>query len=79
MSVFERATSRDGTVHWHEFLDYYKDLSASMTNDAHFELMIRNAYHMSGGQGSAANSSNTSHVTKCQQCLACASWAAESA
>jgi calcyphosin len=56
MSVFERATSRDGTVHWHEFLDYYKDLSASMPNDAHFELMIRNAYHMSGGQGSAANS-----------------------
>jgi calcyphosin len=54
MSVF--ATSRDGTVHWHEFLDYYKDLSASMSNDAHFELMIRNAYHMSGGQGSAANS-----------------------
>ena len=31
-------------------------MSASIDNDEYFELMIRNAWHMSGGRGAAANS-----------------------
>ncbi|GMF10022.1 unnamed protein product [Phytophthora lilii] len=58
MSVFEQADSRgDGVVTWHEFLEYYKDLSAGILNDDEFELMVRNAWHLSGGVGWSANSS----------------------
>ena len=37
------------------FLDYYKDVSASIDDDDYFELMIRNAWHISGGEGWAEN------------------------
>ncbi|KAG6974300.1 hypothetical protein JG687_00000427 [Phytophthora cactorum] len=58
MSVFEQSNSRgDGVITWHEFLEYYKDLSVGITNDDEFELMIRNAWHLSGGVGWSANSS----------------------
>jgi len=40
-----------------EFIKYYKDLSASIDNDQYFELMIRNAWHISGGEGAAQNTS----------------------
>ena len=51
-------TSHDGTVTWSEFLDYYKDLSVGIDDDDYFELMMRNAWHMSGGEGNHANTSN---------------------
>ena len=35
-----------------------QDLSASIDGDDYFELMMRNAWHISGGQGWAANSAN---------------------
>lgn len=58
LAAFEGGRGRaDGYVHWHEFLQYYKDLSSAILNDNQFELMMRNAWHMSGGEGSAANSS----------------------
>jgi hypothetical protein len=58
MRVFEQADSKgDGVVTWHEFLEYYKDLSAGMAHDDEFELMVRNAWHLSGGGGWRANSS----------------------
>lgn len=56
LRVFEDARSQDGTVTWHEFLQYYKDLSAGIAHDDAFELMVRNAWHLSGGQGWSANS-----------------------
>ena len=41
-----------------EFEDYYKDISASIDDDDYFELMIRNAWRIAGGQGMAANTAN---------------------
>lgn len=45
-----------------EFIEYYSDLSAGIDNDVYFELMIRNAWHISGGEGAAQN-------TTCLRCL----------
>jgi len=41
-----------------EFLEYYKNVSASIDEDDYFELMIRNAWHIAGGSGWCANTSN---------------------
>merc|ERR1719240_928822 len=46
-----------GTVSVTEFVDYYKDISTNIDDDAYFELMVRNAWHISGGEGQAANTS----------------------
>eukprot|EP00759_Apiculatamorpha_spiralis_P001318 PhF_6_TR1046/c0_g1_i4/m.2156 len=45
----------DATVTMDEFIDYYNDLSCNIENDDYFELMIRNAWHMSGGSGWSEN------------------------
>lgn len=47
----------DASVTLDEFVEYYNDLSAGIDNDDYFELMIRNAWHMSGGEGWSANTS----------------------
>lgn len=49
---------KDGIVTREEFLDYYRDVSASIDGDDYFELMIRNAWHISGGEGAMENTSN---------------------
>ena len=54
MSVWETHKA-DGIVTIEEFEDYYKDLSASIDRDDYFELMIRNAWHIAGGEGWSAN------------------------
>ncbi len=41
-----------------EFHRYYSNVSASIDDDEYFELMIRNAWHISGGKGAAENTSN---------------------
>ena len=46
---------KDGMVTLEEFHDYYRLISAAIDSDDYFELMLRNAWHMSGGQGQAAN------------------------
>jgi Ca2+-binding EF-hand superfamily protein len=46
---------KDGKVYPNEFLRYYANVSASIDDDDYFELMIRNAWHMSGGEGWSAN------------------------
>ena len=56
LSNFERS-SVDGIVTYPEFVEYYRDISAEIDDDDYFELMMRNAWHISGGEGAAANSS----------------------
>ena len=50
MGVWE-THRKDGIVTIEEFEDYYKDISASIDRDDYFELMIRNAWHIAGGEG----------------------------
>jgi len=46
---------KDGVVTLEEFQEYYKDVSASVDDDDYFELMMRNAWHISGGAGAMEN------------------------
>ena len=55
---FDVGGEKDGKVTVQEFENYYKAVSASIDNDDYFELMIRNAWHISGGEGWCANTSN---------------------
>jgi Ca2+-binding EF-hand superfamily protein len=54
MSVWE-TYKKDGIVTVEEFEDYYKDISCSIDNDDYFDLMIRNAWHIPGGEGQCEN------------------------
>ena len=54
MQVWE-THKKDGIVTIEEFEDYYKDISASIDGDDYFELMIRNAWHIAGGEGQTEN------------------------
>lgn len=51
-------TEKDGVVTREEFIDYYRDISASIPEDVYFELCIRNSWRISGGEGHAANTAN---------------------
>jgi len=50
--------NRDGKITAQEFLDQYEWVSSSIDRDDYFELMIRNAWHISGGTGVAQNTAN---------------------
>jgi len=56
LATYEQGVS-DGIIEFQEFLEYYRDVSAGIDDDEYFELMIRNAWHISGGEGAAANTS----------------------
>ena len=51
-------TKTNGIVTRQGFEDYYANISASVDSDDYFELMMRNAWHLSGGEGQVANSAN---------------------
>jgi len=48
-------SSADGTITMKEFHEYFRDVSASIDTDDYFELMMRNAWHISGGEGQMQN------------------------
>jgi Ca2+-binding EF-hand superfamily protein len=52
----------DGIVSLEEFMDYYSDVSASVDRDDEFELMIRNAWHIAGGEGWCENTTIPRHL-----------------
>jgi len=58
LDTFDVGGEVDGKVTLNEFINYYTNLGASIDNEEYFELMIRNAWHISGGEGAAANSAN---------------------
>jgi len=53
---------QDGVVTLEEFEEYYADVSASIDEDDYFELMMRNAWHIAGGEGAMANTSIPRHL-----------------
>ena len=59
METFEGTENdvKDGKVTPAEFMKYYANLSSSIDEDDYFELMIRNAWHISGGEGWCENTS----------------------
>jgi hypothetical protein len=59
-----KKTSGDGIVTLDEFCSYYSNVSASIDDDDYFELMMRNAWHISGGTGWSANTSNLRVLVK---------------
>merc|ERR1712107_768682 len=50
LSTFD-VCDENGEVTIDEFTKYYQGVSASIDDDSYFELMLRNAWHMSGGEG----------------------------
>lgn len=58
IDVFDVGGEKDGKITRKEFQNYYQQLSAGIDNDNMFELMVRNAWHISGGEGQAANTAN---------------------
>jgi Ca2+-binding EF-hand superfamily protein len=58
MDVFDVGGEKDGIISRQEFRNYYQQISAGIDNDNMFELMVRNAWHISGGVGQAANTAN---------------------
>jgi len=58
LETFEVGGEVDGKVTFQEFTNYYHNVSSSIDDDDYFELMMRNAWHISGGKGWCANSSN---------------------
>jgi|UniRef100_A0A7S4FJY2 Ca2+-binding EF-hand superfamily protein len=59
ISEFVGGWDKDGKdgISWAEFLDYYEDVSTGIDSDDYFELMMRNTWHISGGEGVCANTS----------------------
>ena len=58
LDTFDVGGVHDGKVTRDEFANYYANVSANIDDDDYFELMMRNAWHISGGEGWCANTAN---------------------
>jgi Ca2+-binding EF-hand superfamily protein len=58
LEAFDVGGEVDGKVSHEEFQNYYDYLYINIPSDDYFELMIRNAWHLSGGEGVCAGSAN---------------------
>lgn len=58
LANFDVGGVKDNVVTLQEFESYYSNISAFVDNDDYFELMIRNAWHISGGKGWCENTAN---------------------
>ncbi|TYZ64383.1 hypothetical protein PybrP1_000417 [[Pythium] brassicae (nom. inval.)] len=56
LETFDVDGVHNGKITWDQWLHYYQNVSASIDDDDYFELMMRNAWHISGGTGWSANS-----------------------
>jgi Ca2+-binding EF-hand superfamily protein len=56
--------NHDGRVTLEEFIESYQWISATIDSDDYFELMMRNAWHITGGQGWCQNTSNLRVLVK---------------
>lgn len=56
LETFDGDNNKDGKVTLQSFAKYYSNVSSSIDDDDYFELMMRNAWHISGGEGWCANS-----------------------
>ncbi|CUG88213.1 Ca2+-binding protein, putative [Bodo saltans] len=45
----------NGRISRAQFVEYYSDISAGIDKDDYFELLVRNAWHISGGEGWCEN------------------------
>jgi Ca2+-binding EF-hand superfamily protein len=54
----------DGRITTDEFVENYQWVSSSIDSDDYFELMMRNAWHITGGEGWCANTSNLRVLVK---------------
>jgi WD40 repeat protein/Ca2+-binding EF-hand superfamily protein len=57
LNAFDQG-EKDGIVTKDEFKAYYRNIGAAIDSDDYFELMIRNAWHISGGKGAYANTTS---------------------
>ena len=39
-------SAKDGKIELREFLEYYRNIGATIENDQHFELMVTNAWNL---------------------------------
>lgn len=58
ISTSHKQTTKPSKITKKDFNFYYSNISASIDSDDYFELMIRNAWHISGGEGWCANTTN---------------------
>ncbi|KAH8077630.1 serine/threonine kinase [Aureococcus anophagefferens] len=65
LDTFDVGGVVDGKVTKDEFLNYYHNVSCSIDDDDYFELMIRNARHIAGGEGCRSRRSRTTSGCRC--------------